>query len=98
MEQKVEYLQRCGGGKEVGVMNSPWGLEWKERGGEWLPVVGLDSNLISLLRGTGSAHPPCLLIAPGLPRSLLGGALYHPSERWNLALQEAHSQHVLFSV
>ena len=29
-------LQRCGGGKELGVMNSPWGLEWKEKGGEWL--------------------------------------------------------------
>lgn len=66
-------------------MNSPWGLEWKERGGEWLPVVGLDYNLISPLHGTGSAHPPWLLTAPVSPDPCVWG-LYHPSEKWNLAL------------
>ena len=54
-------------------MNSSWGLEWKERGGEWLPVVGVDYNLISLLCGTGSAHPPWLLTAPVSPDPCAGG-------------------------
>ena len=72
MEQRVEYLQRRGGGKELGVMNSPWGLEWKETGREWLPCGRLDYNLISLLCGTGSAHPPWLLTAPVSPDPCAG--------------------------
>lgn len=82
----MEYLKKCGGGKELGEVNSAWGLEWKEKGGKWLPVVGPGPNLISLVHGMGPAHLPCLPTAPGLPRSLWVGALYYLSEGWNLAL------------
>lgn len=77
----MQYPQRSEGGKELGVVNSPLGLEWEERGGKWLPEVGPVSDQGSLLCGTGPAHPPLLPPVPGLPRPIRVGAFYYLPER-----------------